>query len=85
MKHMPRVLIVEDDSSMGMVVRAALEAEGIDVEVCETTRARDAALAANRFDVMLTDVVLKDRDGISSLEGVIGEWPDMPIRSRSSR
>jgi two-component system, NtrC family, nitrogen regulation response regulator GlnG len=74
-----RVLIVEDDSSIGMVVRAALEAEGIDVEVCETTSARDAALAANRYDVMLTDVVLKDRDGISSLEGVIGEWPDMPI------
>jgi two-component system nitrogen regulation response regulator GlnG len=74
-----RVLIVEDDSSIGMVVRAALEAEGIDVDVCETTSARDAALAANHYDVMLTDVVLKDRDGISSLEGVIAEWPEMPI------
>jgi two-component system, NtrC family, nitrogen regulation response regulator GlnG len=74
-----KVLIVEDDSSIGMVVRAALEAEGINVEVCETTSARDAALAANHFDVMLTDVVLKDRDGISSLESVIAEWPDMPI------
>jgi two-component system, NtrC family, nitrogen regulation response regulator GlnG len=74
-----RILIVEDDSSIGMVVRAALEAEGIEVEVVETASARDAALAATRFDLMLTDVVLKDRDGISSLEPVIAEWPDMPI------
>jgi two-component system, NtrC family, nitrogen regulation response regulator GlnG len=74
-----RVLIVEDDLSIGMVVRAALEAEGIDVDVCESADARDAALAANRYDVMVTDVVLKDRDGISSLDEVLSEWPDMPI------
>lgn len=74
-----RVLIVEDDPSIGMVVRAALEAEGIEVDVCESASARDAALAANRYDLMLTDVVLKDRDGISSLEHVIEASPDMPI------
>ena len=50
-----RVLIVEDDSSIGMVVRSALEAEGIDVDVCESASARDAALAGNRYDLMLTD------------------------------
>jgi two-component system, NtrC family, nitrogen regulation response regulator GlnG len=74
-----RILIVEDDSSIGMVVRAGLEAEGLDVDICETASARDAALAANHYDVMVTDVILKDHDGISSLEGVISNWPDMPI------
>ena len=37
-----KVLIVEDDSSIGMVVRSALEAEGIEVDVCESASARDA-------------------------------------------
>ncbi|MEQ1550562.1 sigma 54-interacting transcriptional regulator [Sphingorhabdus sp.] len=74
-----KVLIVEDDLSIGMVVRSALEAEGIEVDVCESANARDAALAGNRYDLMLTDVVLKDRDGISSLEEVIAKSPDMPI------
>jgi two-component system, NtrC family, nitrogen regulation response regulator GlnG len=74
-----RVLIVEDDSSIGMVVRAALEAEGLNVDVVETANARDAALASTRYDLMLTDVVLKDKDGIASLEPVLAEWPDMPI------
>ncbi len=74
-----RVLIVEDDSSIGMVVRSALEAEGIEVDICETTTSRDAALSANRYDLMLTDVVLRDRDGISSLDDVVANLPDMPI------
>lgn len=75
----PKVLIVEDDSSIGMVVRAALEAEAIDADVVESVDARDAALAATQYDLMLTDVVLKDRDGISSLQPVITDWPEMPI------
>jgi two-component system nitrogen regulation response regulator GlnG len=74
-----KVLIVEDDSSIGTVVRAALEAEGIDADVCESAAARDAALAAVHYDLMLSDVVLKDRDGISSLGDVVAQWPDMPI------
>ncbi len=53
-----RVLIVEDDPSIGMVVRSALESEGIEVDICESASARDAALSANRYDLMLTDVVL---------------------------
>ena len=74
-----RVLIVEDDSSIGMVVRAALEAENVDVEVVDSASGRDAALAADHYDLMLTDVVLKDRDGIASLETIITDFPDMPI------
>jgi two-component system, NtrC family, nitrogen regulation response regulator GlnG len=74
-----RVLIVEDDSSIGLVVRAALEAENIGVDVVETASARDAALTAAHYDLMLTDVVLKDRDGIASLENVLSDLPDMPI------
>jgi two-component system, NtrC family, nitrogen regulation response regulator GlnG len=74
-----KVLIVEDDNSIGTVVRAALEAEGIDADVCESASARDAALAAAHYDLMLSDVVLKDRDGIASLGDVVSQWPDMPI------
>lgn len=74
-----RVLIVEDDASIGMVVSAALTAENIDVQLCETVGARDAALASGHFDLMLTDVVLKDSDGLATLKDVIAAVPDMPV------
>lgn len=74
-----KILIVEDDSSIGLVVRAALEAEGFEVDICETTKARDAALQAASYDVMLTDVVLRDSDGLATLEPIVARYPHMPI------
>ena len=75
----PKVLIVEDDQSIGVVVSAALAAEGIDTKICETISARDSILATDHFDIMLTDVMLKDRDGIESLAEVKSIAPAMPI------
>ena len=75
----PKVLIVEDDASIGLVVSAALAAEDIDVQLCDTVSGRDAALAGGHFDLMLTDVVLKDSDGLATLKQVIAEAPDMPV------
>ena len=75
----PKVLIVEDDASIGLVVSAALAAEDIDVQLCDTVSGRDAALAGGHFDLMLTDVVLKDSDGLATLKQVIAAAPDMPV------
>jgi two-component system, NtrC family, nitrogen regulation response regulator GlnG len=74
-----RVLLVEDDNSIGIVVSAALAAENIDVIVCESASARDVALSTYTFDVMITDVMLKDCDGISSLTSVKIAHPQLPI------
>ena len=75
----PRVLIVEDDASIGMVVCAALSAENIDTQICDSVSARNAALDNGHFDLMLTDVVLKDSDGLATLKDVMAATPDMPV------
>ncbi len=74
-----KVLIVEDDPSIGMVVSAALAAENIDTQICDTVVARDAALASGSFDLMLTDVVLRDSDGLATLKDALAAAPDMPV------
>jgi two-component system nitrogen regulation response regulator GlnG len=74
-----RVLIVEDDASIGMVVSAALAGENIDTQICDTVSGRDAALASGHFDLMLTDVVLKDSDGLATLKELMAATPDMPV------
>ncbi len=75
----PKVLIVEDDISIGVVVSAALAAENIDTQICDTVGARDSALANGAFDLMLTDVVLKDSDGLETLKEAMASAPDMPV------
>jgi DNA-binding NtrC family response regulator len=69
----PKVLIVEDDASIGLVVSAALTAENIETQICDSVSARDAALANGHFDLMLTDVVLKDSDGLADAERGYGD------------
>jgi two-component system, NtrC family, nitrogen regulation response regulator GlnG len=75
----PKVLIVEDDVSICVVVSAALAAENIECEICDTVSARDAALEMGSFDLMLTDVLLRDSDGLATISQAIARCPDMPV------
>ena len=73
------LLLVEDDTAIATVITAALEDEGFDIVRCTTIRERDAKIAATRFDVMLTDVMLEDGDGLETLRNVREAAPDMPV------
>ena len=73
------ILLVEDDNSIATVVTAALEDEGFAVTTSDSIAGRDRHLSVQRFDAMLTDVILTDGDGIESLGAVHGKHPDMPI------
>jgi two-component system nitrogen regulation response regulator GlnG len=61
------ILLVEDDASIAIVITAALEAEGLRVDRCDSIAGRDRLLAAHSYGLMLTDVMLTDGDGIASL------------------
>ncbi len=67
MARAKRILIVEDDPAIALIVEEALRGEAADIAVAATLAARDAALAAHMPDLLITDVVLPDGDGLSSL------------------
>ncbi len=73
------VLLVEDDLSIATVITEALREEGCDVTACKSLARRDALLSQRRYDVMLTDVMLADGDGLASIDTVRDLAPDMPI------
>lgn len=74
-----KVLLVEDDESIAIVITAALEAEGFDVQRCDSISERDRLLAAGDFAALVTDVMLPDGDGIETLGVVRQIDPSMPI------
>jgi two-component system nitrogen regulation response regulator GlnG len=74
-----RALLVEDDAAIATVITAALEAEGFTVDRCDSIVARDQLLAGPAYEVLLTDVVLTDGDGIASLPQVRAAYPQLPI------
>lgn len=73
------VLLVEDDAAIATVIIAALEDEGFTIAHCTNIAARDRLLDGHTFSVMLTDVILEDGDGLSSLAAVRARAPDMPV------
>ena len=74
-----KVLLVEDDASIAIVITAALEAEGLAVTRCDSIAARDRLLSLGAYATLITDVMLADGDGIDTLDRVTKLRPDMPI------
>jgi len=74
-----RALLVEDDGAIATVIRTALADEGLEVDVCDSIVRRDALLIERQYDVMLTDVILLDGDGIETLAAVQDRHPDLPV------
>ena len=74
-----KVLLVEDDPAIATVIKAALGDEGYQVDHCESIVRRDERIATETYDVMLTDVVLTDGDGIESIATVRAAQPQLPI------
>ncbi|HBC16883.1 MAG TPA: nitrogen regulation protein NR(I), partial [Erythrobacter sp.] len=73
------VLLVEDDKSIATVITEALRDDGFEVTACDTLARRDVLLDEQAFDVMLTDVILTDGDGLASIDAVRSRAPDMPV------
>ncbi len=74
-----RVLLVEDDGSIALVITSALEAEGFSVDCVPAIAQRDRLLAAQSYALLITDVMLEDGDGIASLAEVSRQHPAMPV------
>ncbi|MFN4019185.1 MAG: sigma-54-dependent transcriptional regulator [Erythrobacter sp.] len=78
-KSARNILLVEDDAAIATVIIAALEDDGFAITHCASIAERDRLLAAGRFGVMLTDVILEDGDGLASLFRVREQAPDLPV------
>ncbi|MEO8069909.1 MAG: response regulator transcription factor, partial [Acidobacteriota bacterium] len=60
---MSRVLLVEDDASLGRTLTERLEKEQLEVTWAQTIAAAEAALASARWDLAILDVKLPDGSG----------------------
>ncbi len=62
-----RVLIVEDEKKMASFIRKALQAEGFSADVLHRGDEALAATSATTFDIIILDIMLPGRDGLSVL------------------
>ncbi len=61
---MPRILLAEDDTSMREYLQRALQRVGYEVESVGCGTEAIPLLEADRYDLLLTDIVMPEMDGI---------------------
>lgn len=80
-----RILLVEDDEDLRGGLRFALTQEGYSVAAAATRHEAEAALATERFDLLILDVMLPDGSGFDVCEQIraggarTGTAADVPI------
>ena len=85
MKTQGSVLVVDDDSAIRTVVAQALRREGHRVTTAATLAELDVQLAASMPDVLITDVVLPDGNGLDRVERIVRDYPRLPVIVFSAR
>ncbi|MGN6374967.1 MAG: nitrogen regulation protein NR(I) [Sphingomonas sp.] len=73
------VLVVDDDAAIRAVVGQALRREGHDVTLAASLAEMRRSLGTRRPDVLITDVVLPDGNGLDMIADVQATYPDLPI------
>ena len=76
---MNRILIVDDELNMRLVLRAMLKKEGYEVFVAEDGLAALNILKDNDVSAIVTDLKMPRLDGMGLLDRVTREYPSIPI------
>jgi two-component system nitrogen regulation response regulator GlnG len=74
-----RVLVTDDDAAIRTVVREALRRAGHIVETAGSLADLRRAIKTFRPQVLVTDVVLPDGNGLDAVPALIAEYPAMPV------
>jgi len=74
-----KVLLCEDDTNLGMVLKNYLELNDYDVVLERDGRLGLAAFQREKFDICLLDVMMPNMDGFTLAEEIRDVDPDMPL------
>lgn len=80
---MATILIVDDNTDFCTVLETHLQAAGHRAPVTHSARMALALLEDGGIDVVLTDILMPEVDGIELLRAVKQRWPGLPVVAMS--
>ncbi|MRG47787.1 response regulator [Chitinophaga sp. SYP-B3965] len=75
----PKILLAEDDTNLGMVLKNYLELNDYEVELCRDGILALAAFRREKFDICLLDIMMPNMDGFKLAEEIRDVDPDIPL------
>lgn len=78
-KHMGKVLVIDDDENVRNTLALIVRSAGHEVAAPETGHGLRPIIAAGQYDIVITDVLMPELDGIEVIKLVRAARPDCPI------
>lgn len=76
---MSRILVIDDDPEIRSTLKKLLERSGHEVVIAADGRGAETALSGSSFDLMVTDIVMPDQDGLEVIRITRAAHPELPI------
>ncbi|NQV98733.1 MAG: response regulator [Rhodospirillales bacterium] len=76
---MARILVIDDEEMIRYTVRTALEMDSHDVLEAENGLQAMDIVQKNNFDLIITDIIMPEKEGIQTIIDIRGKFPDVPI------
>ena len=80
-----KVLLVEDDKNLGMILKAYLDAKGLEATLCSNGEEALVAFSASNFDICITDITMPVMDGFALAKQIKAMQPALPLVFLSAR
>jgi len=74
-----KILLVEDDPSLGFVIKDNLEMKGYQVTLCNDGESGESTFLQNAFDLCILDVMMPRKDGFTVARNIRKKDQQVPI------
>ena len=76
---MTKILVIDDEKDIRDVLKKLLQREGFDIMVARDGNDGLKAFWTEQPDIIITDIVMPDRDGVNVIKEIRNEFPDVKI------
>lgn len=73
------ILVIDDDELIRTTLKTTLEKVGYEVTLAAEGRSGLKAFAAKPADLVITDIIMPDTEGIETITQLRRQYPDLPI------
>ena len=77
--ELEKIMVVDDEEAIREVVSTLLESQGFNCTVCANGRIAADAFRNDTFDLVLSDIVMPEMDGLKLLSEIRSQDPDVPV------
>lgn len=76
---MAKIMVIDDEKDVRLVLREVLEREGYEVCLAENGLEGLRLLDDEKVDLVITDIIMPGIDGVTTMQRVRDKYPEMPV------